>query len=133
MQILTRQGRPPVAPPLPPSGPWQDQLGDPAAVQDPQAGPNQKQGLFRIGNQEHMRAPKAAKPMGAGDHFLGCHGDATERSIPERDEGHGSEPANEADDSMGQGACQTMKVHAQMPRWIMPSGKAKQTLWHRPR
>jgi hypothetical protein len=69
----------------------------------PQAGPNQKQGLFRSGIKEHMHAPKAAKPMGAGDHFPGCHGDATEGSIPEKEGGMSQSPPTKPMTPWGRG------------------------------
>jgi hypothetical protein len=54
-----------------------------------------------------MRAPKVANPLGAGDHSLQQQGEAMERAIAEEEDGHGSEPPNEAQDCVGKReACQ---------------------------
>jgi hypothetical protein len=70
-----------------------------------EGGLGQEQAPFRIGIQEHVHAPLMAIPMGTGDQSLWHHGEATDRTIAQEEEGHGSGPAKEAHDAMGEGAC----------------------------
>ena len=68
-----------------------------------EGGLGQKQRPFRIGIQQHMHTPLMAIPMSTGDQSLWHHGEATERTIAEEEEGHGSWPAKEAHDAMREG------------------------------
>jgi hypothetical protein len=99
-------------------------MGTSPPSKDREAGLGQKQGPFRIAIQQHMHAPLMAIPMGAGEKSLWHQGEATDRTIAQQEERHGSGQQGKPITPWAGGPVQGSGARDQKIQSIMGSGQA---------